>query len=107
MHGFDSGDEDSSGPKGLETQHRFCHSFDGPVVLLDNVVQVFVLAHQDVDAGVGLYAFNGRSIGTALVDGDLLGYAVQVDGALQKAPRRSPGIVPLSLGRRYVKSSIA
>ena len=64
------------------------------MVLLDDVVQVFVLAYQDVNTGIGLDTFNGRRIGTALVDGDLLGQAVQVDGALQKTPGRC--LVPLS-----------
>ena len=89
MHGLDSCDEDSSAPKRLESEHRACDSFDRPVVLLEDVVQVFVLAHQDVDTGISLDTFNGRRIGTALVDGDFLGQAVQVDGALQKAPSRS------------------
>ena len=35
--------------------------FDGPMVLLDYVVQVIVLTHQDVNTGVSLDAFNGRS----------------------------------------------
>ena len=61
-------------------------SFDGAVVLLDDVVQVFVLAHQDVNEGIDLQTFNGCCIGAALVDGELLGHAVQVDSALQKAP---------------------
>ena len=68
-------------------------SFDGLVVLFNDVVQVFVLAHQDVNAGIGLHTFNGRCIGAALVDGDLLGHAVQVDTALQKAPGR--GLISL------------
>ena len=64
-------------------------SFDGAVVLFNDVVQVFVLSHQDVNAGVGLHTFSGRSIGAAIVDCDLLGNALQVDGALQKAPSSS------------------
>jgi hypothetical protein len=48
-------------------------SFGGAVALLDDVVPVFVLSHQEVNAGVGLHTFNGRCIGTALADGYLLG----------------------------------
>ncbi len=48
-------------------------SFDGAVALLDDVVQVFVLSHQDVNAGFGLHTFNGRCFDAALADGDLLG----------------------------------
>ena len=39
-----------------------------------------------VCTGVGTNALNGRRVRATLVDGDLLGYAVQVDGAFQKAP---------------------
>ena len=86
MHGFNSCDQDSSTPKGLESRHRLCHFFNRPVVLLDEVVEVSVLAHQNVNTGVSLDAFNGVRAGAALVDGDLLWHIVQVDNALQKAP---------------------
>ena len=63
------------------------------MVLLGNVVQIFVLAHQDVNTGVSLDTFNGPFISTTLVDGDLLGHVVKVDGALQKTSGRC--LVPL------------
>ena len=63
------------------------------MLLLDEVVEVFVLAHQNVNTGSSLDTFNGRCVGAALVDGDLLGNAVNVDGALQKAPGRC--LIPL------------
>ena len=68
-------------------------TIDCPVVLLYDVVEVFVGAQQDVNAGVSLEALNGGGIGTALVDSDLLGYAVQVDGTFLKTP--SCSFVPL------------
>ncbi|MDT7524442.1 hypothetical protein RAE21_19020 [Rhodoferax sp. TBRC 17198] len=37
-------------------------SFDSSVVLLNDVVEVFVLAHQDVNTGISLDAFNGGRI---------------------------------------------
>ena len=70
MHGLDARDEDSSTPKRLESEHGIRDSLDCPVILLDHVVEVFILAHQDVDTGVGLHAFNGRRVGATLVDGD-------------------------------------
>ena len=73
------------------------------MVPLDDVAEVFVLAYQDVNAGIGLDAFNGSRVGAALVDGYLLGHAVQVDGTLQKAPRRSQ----ISLGREKKVHRIA
>ena len=103
MHRLDSGDKDSSTPKRSESEHRLGDSFDSSVVLLNDVVEVFVLAHQDVDAGISLDAFNGRRIGAAVVDGDLLGHAVQVDGTLQKAPR----CCLISLGREKKVHRIA
>ena len=89
MHCLDACDKDPSAPKRLESKHRLGDPFDGPVVLFDDVVQVLVLSHQDAETGVGLDTFNGGRIGTALVDGDLLGHAVQVDGSFQKTPGRS------------------
>jgi len=50
------------------------------MLLLNDVVDVFAFTHQDIDAGVGFHAFNGRSVGAALVDSDLLWHVVQVDG---------------------------
>jgi hypothetical protein len=43
VHGLDSGDDDSSGQKGLETQHRSRNPFDGTVVLFNDVVEVLGL----------------------------------------------------------------
>ena len=43
-------------------------SFDGAGVLFNDVVQVFVLSHQDVNAGVSVHTFSGRCIGAAIID---------------------------------------
>ena len=58
-----------------------CDFFNRPVVLLDEVVEVFVLAYKYVNC-VSLDTFNGRRVGAALVDGDFLWQAVQADGSL-------------------------
>ena len=84
VHRQSARDEGASAAKCLEPQHGSHDAFDHPVVLLDDVVEVFDLAHLDVCAGVGTNALDGRRIRTTLVDGDLLGRAVQIDGALQK-----------------------
>jgi hypothetical protein len=89
VHGFNARNDDSGTSKRLEPQHRSGDSFEGPVIRLDEVVQVFVLTHQDIDASVSLYAFSGRRVGATLVDRDLLWDVVQVDDALQKASGRS------------------
>ena len=42
VHGFDSGDGDACTRKRLESAYRQGDSFDGSMVLLDDVVEVFV-----------------------------------------------------------------
>jgi hypothetical protein len=56
VQGLDSSDEDSSTPKRLESEHRLGDSFDCSVALLDDVVEVLVLAHQNVDTSKILIA---------------------------------------------------
>ena len=73
------------------------------MVLLDNVVEVFALTHQDIDAGVSLDALNGCCVGATLVDGDLLWHVVQVDRPLQEAP----GSRHISLGSQQEVHRIA
>jgi len=89
MYCFDARDNDASTPKRFEAEYRSGDPFDSPVVLLDDVVQVFTLAQNDIDASVSLDVCNGGRVRAALVDSDLLGHVVQVDGPFQKAPRRS------------------
>lgn len=74
--------------KDLKPQQEFDDPFDGPAVLLIDVVQIFGLAHDDVDAGVLPDAFDGGCVGATLVDTDLLWQIMQVDGALQEPMRR-------------------
>ena len=50
VHRLDAGNEDARSSKGLEAQHRPYDTLDGPVVLLDDVVEVPILAHLDVRA---------------------------------------------------------
>src|SRR5277367_3498280 len=75
---------------GREPRHRPHDALDGTVVRLDGVVEVFALPHLDVSLVLGVVAVDGRSVGAALVDRDLLGFAVLTDRALQKATRRRP-----------------
>jgi len=49
VHHFDAAQNDAGATKILEVHHRFEDAFDGTVVLLDEVVQILVLAD-----------FNGR-----------------------------------------------
>ena len=74
----------------LESQHRPHDPFDGPVVLLDDVVQILDSPQFDVGTGVSPNALDGRLVGAALVDGDLLRYVVQLFDALAAACLRHP-----------------
>ena len=55
----------------------------------DKIVDAGQLAQLDVCARVGAHALDGRRVGTALVDGDLLGHTVKLDGSFKESPRRS------------------
>ena len=57
--------------------------------MLDDVVQILRLPQLNIKASVGVDAANGSRVGATLVDRDLLGQTVQIDGALQVAPRRN------------------
>ncbi len=80
---------DARAAKGLESEHGSHDPLDRPVFLLDDVVEVLRLAQFDVRAGVGTHPRDGRRVGAALVDGDLLRHTVKIDGAFEEAPRRS------------------
>jgi hypothetical protein len=54
VHDLDPGECHGGGPEGFEPKHRSRLSLDGPVILLNDVVEVFDLAH--LDAGLGLGA---------------------------------------------------
>jgi hypothetical protein len=47
MHRLNAGQDDACTPEILESHHRFDDAFDGTVILLDDVVQVFVLPDLD------------------------------------------------------------
>src|SRR5450755_1550848 len=76
VHGLDAGDQGARAAKGLEPEHGSHDALDGPVILLDDVVEVLALPHLDVGAGVGTNALDGSGVGAALVDGDLVGDAM-------------------------------
>jgi hypothetical protein len=80
------------------------------VVLFDDDVEVFALPHLDVGLVLGVVAVDGRSVGAALVDRDLLGFAVPIDRASKKAARRrqvsvSRSEAPISCSRSAVPST--
>ena len=76
MHGFNARDDNSGTAIGLETEHRSRDAFDGPVVLLNNTVEILRLTQHDGQTAVGLDADDGGRVGAALVDGYLFRYVV-------------------------------
>ncbi len=69
------------------------------MVLFDDVLQVLVLSHLDVEKVIILDTFNDRRIGTVFVDGDPLWHVMQVDGTFQKTPGRS--LIPLGSEEKF------
>ena len=58
------------------------------MVLLDDVVEVLRLAQLEGHGAVGLDAHDGGRVGAALVNGDLLGYAMKIHGPFEEPLRR-------------------
>ena len=58
VHGLEASQQSVCRPERFETQHRPGLSLYRPVVLLDQVVQVFRLTQADAQAGVGLVSKN-------------------------------------------------
>ena len=54
------------------------------MIFFDKVVQVLRLVRLNVQTAVGDQLSNSGRVGTAVVDGDLLGHGVQVDRALEE-----------------------
>lgn len=59
-------EQSSCTPKRLESEHDAGDSFDGSMVLLDDVVEVFALTHQDIDEGINLDTFYGCCVAPLL-----------------------------------------
>lgn len=87
MHSFNTSEQNTRATKILEAEHRSDDALDGPMILLDDVVQILHLTQFNWRAGVGLNTPDGSRIGTTLVDGDLVGQAVLTDGAFQDSAR--------------------
>jgi hypothetical protein len=69
MHAFDAAQKDTGTAKILESQHGSRASFDCPMVLLDEVVEIIGLTNPDGRFTIGIDGFERSEIGAALVDG--------------------------------------
>lgn len=89
MHELDAGEKDVGAAKILEAQHRSGSTFDGTVVLLDNVVQVLDLAHHDPLPWSGVHVFESRHIRAAFIDCQFLRCAIPLDRMFEETACRS------------------
>src|ERR1035438_8435237 len=78
VHEFDTGEEDAGAAKHFEAEHRSGSAFNGTVVLLDDVVQVLDLAHDDSLPSSGINGFESCYIRAALIDGHFLWCTIQI-----------------------------
>ena len=88
VYQFGAGEHGASGPERFEVEHWPGHSLDGAMILLDDVVEVFTLAHQDWYVAPGVDRIDRRLVGAALVHRDLARIAVRSHGLVEEALRR-------------------
>ena len=89
MHEFNAGEHAVDGAERFEVEHRPGNPFDGAMVLFDDVVEVFDLAHQDLHVAASVDRIDRRHVGAALVHRDLFRIAVRSHGVVEEALRRS------------------
>jgi hypothetical protein len=94
VHRLDTRQQDPRAARGLETHHRPSDALDGAMVLLNDGVEILTLPHLDAGLMINVVTADGRSVGAALVDRDLLGRTVPTDRALKETASRS--LVPVS-----------
>ena len=85
VHDFNTGEHIASGVKGFETEHRSDHSFNGTMVLLNDIVEVFDLSHVDGNVFIFYDFADGRFVGTAFVHHDCFREAVLFEGFVEEA----------------------
>lgn len=88
VHELEAGKHVVGGAERFEVEHRPGHPLDGAMVLFDDVVEVFDLAHQDRHVAAGVDRIDRRLVGAALVHRDLLWLAVSSPGLIEEALRR-------------------
>jgi hypothetical protein len=87
VYGLDIGADSGSQVEGLETEHGSGSLLDGPVILLDEIVEVLRLAKLDRQLAAGGHAVHGRGVGAALADGDFFGRVGPANGLFEEALR--------------------
>jgi hypothetical protein len=87
VHRLDSRDQSARAVEVPEPEHGSHDAFDCAVILLDDVVEILALPHLDIGTRVSQHTHDGRGVGAILVDGCLVGHAVQIDRPFEEAPR--------------------
>ena len=103
VHQFDAGEHGARGPERFEVEHQLGQPLDGAMILLDNVVEVFNLAHKYLHVAAGVDRIDGRLVGPAFVHRDLVRVAVRSHGLVEEALRRGH----VALGRQQEVDSLA
>jgi hypothetical protein len=69
----------------FKAEHRANYSFDKPVILLDNIIQIFTLPDFDPLVFVSIVLLDTGCIGTAFVDVDQAGLRIRADRFVEKS----------------------
>jgi len=79
MQDLDTTQNDTRAAEVLEAEHWSDDAFDGPMVLLNDVVQILELTNLDRCVAFGVHSVQRGQIGSAFVDCRRLGCAVLLD----------------------------
>ncbi len=93
VHNLNAGQKDPGRAKSLEPQHGPRSSLDRPMVLLDQVIEIFGLADPDGHFTIGIDRLECGEIGATFVDGYRLGHAIAGNRFLKVTPGCS--LVPM------------
>jgi hypothetical protein len=93
VHNLNAGQKDPGTAKSLEPQHGPRSSLDRPMVLFDQVIEIFELADPDGRFTIIVDDFECGELGAAFVDGHGLGHVIPGDRFLKVTPGRS--LVPM------------
>ena len=88
VHEFNAGEKNAGAAKVLEAEHRSGSTFNGTVVLLDEVVQVLDLAHDDLLPSPSVHSFESCHIRATFIDRHFLRCAVPLDRLFEEPSRR-------------------
>ena len=84
VHEFDTSQDVSGRSKRFKTEHRSGNAFDGTMVLLDDVIEVFDLPDDDGYFLVLDDRVNGRFVGTALIHRDFFWDGIVTHGLFKE-----------------------